>query len=321
MAFGFRKKTPKLSVQDKLHAYTGTIVHLTHNDLDAAGCDAIVRMTHGNDILTFFSSVGKFDWFLGQIGSYNGADKTLIISDLGYQHDLEEKVRKANAAGWTIAWYDHHKWTAEEQDLIRPYTQSLTVDTQRCATGVLAAALKPEQPYAEEVARVVCDYDLWKHEDKRSGVLGIITSGSANLQLVRDKLLQGIIIDDELDAIYRKIEEDKNSCIRKSIKRASISEGKYKVAIMPCYGYPSETAAETRKQLNTDIELLVFDNGKFSLRSQPPISHLIAREFNGGGHPNASGGSFVYSKKDRFMFKLFHKVAGKEQFLAAVEKY
>ncbi|HJJ36624.1 MAG TPA: phosphoesterase [Methanocorpusculum sp.] len=322
MAFRFRKqKSSAPTVQDKLRDYQGTIVHLTHNDLDAAGSDAIVRMNYGNEILTFFSSVGKFDWFLGQIGNYNGAHKTLIISDLGYQKDIEDKVRKVRAAGWTIQWYDHHKWTAEEESMIRDMVSTLTVDTSRCATGVLAAALKPEQPYAEEVARVVCDYDLWKHEDKRSGMLGIVTSGSANLKFIRDKLYQGIIIDDEVTAIYTRIEAEKNACIRKSIRRASVTTGKYRVAVMPCYGYPSETAAETRRQLNTDIELLVFDNGKFSLRSVPAISHLIAREFNGGGHPNASGGSFPYACKERFLFKVFHKVSGKETFLAVTEKY
>lgn len=321
MAFGLRKYTANTTIQDKLHDYQGTIVHLTHNDLDAAGSDAIVRMNYGNEILTIFSSVGKFEWFLGQIGNYNGAEKTLIISDLGYQHDIEDKVRKARVSGWNIQWYDHHKWTAEEESIIREQVSSLTVDTSRCATGVLAVALHPEQSYATEVAKVVCDYDLWKHEDKRSGMLGIVTSGNENLKFIRDKLYQGIIIDDEITAIYTKIETEKNICIRKSIRRASVTDGKYRIAVMPCYGYPSETAAEIRKQLNTDIELLVFDNGKFSLRSVPEISHLIAREFNGGGHPNASGGSFPYGLKEKLLFKLFHKVAGKDAFLAVTEKY
>ncbi len=321
MAFKSRKQTERPTVQDRLREYSGTIVHLTHNDLDAAGSDAVVRMKYGNDILTFFSSVGKFGWFLGQIGNYNGAGKTLIISDLGYQHEIEEKVRKAHAVGWTIEWFDHHKWTAEEEEKIRQSVASLTVDTSRCATGVLACTLQPSQEYAGLVARIVCDYDLWKHEDKRSGVLGIVTSGSANLQFVRDKLLKGIIIDEEVSAIYTKIEADKNACIRKSIRRASVTEGKYRVAVMPCYGYPSETAAETRTKLNTDVELLVFDNGKFSLRSNPAISHLLAREFNGSGHPNASGGSFPYGFKEKILFRIFHKVSGKDTFLAATEKY
>ena len=321
MSLHIRKHAAKPTLQDKLREYTGTIVHLTHNDLDAAGSDAVVRMKYGDDILTFFSSVGKFDWFLGQLAAYNGKDRTLIISDLGYQKDIEDKVRKLRAAGWTIHWFDHHKWTEEEETLIKSLVSGLTVDTSRCATGVLAASLKPEAPYAEEVAKVVCDYDLWKHEDKRSGILGIVTSGGANLTLVRDKLFRGIIVDEEIDAVFGKIEREKNACIKKSIRRAAIRQGKYRIAVMPAYGYPSETAAEARKELGTDIELLVFDNGKFSLRSKPDISHLIAKEFHGGGHPNASGGNLDFGVKEKLLFKIFHKVAKQEEFIKAAEKY
>lgn len=321
MPFHIRKQTVKPTIQDRLREHTGQIVHLTHNDLDAAGSDAVVRMKYGDEILTFFSSVGKFDWFLGQIGAYNGKDRILIISDLGYQNGIEDKIRKVRAAGWQIQWYDHHRWTTEEEGLIREYTDLLVVDTARCATGVLAVSLKPDAPCAEEVARVVCDYDLWKHEDPRSGVLGIVTTKYENMKLVRDKLQQGIILDAEIEKIFAAIEAEKNTCIRKSIRRAKVFDGKYKTAVMPAYGYPSETAAEARKQLGTDIELLVFDGGKFSLRSKPDISHLIAREFHGGGLPNASGGNFGYGLKEKMLFKVFHKVAKIDEFLKVTEKY
>ncbi|HKM41401.1 MAG TPA: phosphoesterase, partial [Methanocorpusculum sp.] len=65
---------------------------------------------------------------------------------------------------------------------------------------------------------------------------------------------------------------------------------------------------------------LVFDNGKFSLRSVPDISHLIAKQFNGGGHPNASGGSFNYTCWERWKLKLFRKVSRAEKFVSVAEK-
>lgn len=321
MVFHFRKQTQTPSITDNLHKYTGTIVHLTHSDLDAAGSDAIVRMKYGNEILTFFSSTGKFKWFLGQFGNINGNGKTLIISDLSYQNEIETRIRKIHAAGWIICWYDHHKWTEDEKKRVLPYVSQLIIDTSRCATGVLAVSLHPEQPYAEEVARVVCDYDLWKHEDKRSSMLGIITSGNNILNLIRDKLYQGIIIDDEITAIYTKTIIMKNECISQSLKHVTVTDGKYRIAFMPCYGYPNETAAEIRTRHNTDMELLIFPTGRFTLRSKPPISHLIAKEFNGGGHPNASGGTFPFTFKDRLSFKLLHKVSYITEFIAISEKY
>ena len=67
------------------------------------------------------------------------------------------------------------------------------------------------------------------------------------------------------------------------------------------------------------MELLVFDNGKFSLRSVPEISHIIAKQFGGGGHPNASGGSFNYAWKEKWMLKLFRKVSKADVFIDVAE--
>ena len=47
------------------------IVHLSHNDLDAAGCDAVHRMKYGT-IFTIWSSVGSFPSFLRDIGALPG---------------------------------------------------------------------------------------------------------------------------------------------------------------------------------------------------------------------------------------------------------
>jgi nanoRNase/pAp phosphatase (c-di-AMP/oligoRNAs hydrolase) len=73
------------------------------------------------------------------------------------------------------------------------------------------------------------------------------------------------------------------------------------------YGYPSETAAFLRKELGSDIEVLVSGSGKFSIRSVPPISHKIAKEFGGGGHPNAAGGFFNFTLKDKILLRLLKK--------------
>lgn len=321
MPFCLRKKSAekKPSLQEKIVGRTACVVHLTHNDLDAAGSDAVCRMMFGTEILTLFSSVNRFGWFVGQVGGCNGKGDRLIISDLGYQKGIEDQIRKAHAAGWKIEWYDHHKWTEEEMERVRPFVISLTVDTSVCATGVIYRAFAQGNSSAFEVARVVCDYDLWKHEDPRSAVLGMVTSKREYLELVRNKLTEGIIIDDEISQIFADIERDKNACMQKSIRHAKIFRGKYTIAVMPAYGYPSETAAEARKELGCDMELLVFDTGKFSLRSVVPVSHLIAKQFNGGGHPNASGGSFAYGWKEKWMLKLFGRVSCAKEFAKTAE--
>lgn len=320
--FSFSRKKPsvkKPALQELIVGRSSHLVHLTHNDLDAAGSDAVCRMVFGPEQLTLFSSVGRFNWFFAQVAGCNGKGDTLIISDLGYQNGIEDLARKAHAAGWKIQWYDHHKWTGEEMNRVKPFVTELIVDTTKCATGVVATAIAPKNPDAASVSRVVCDYDLWKHEDPRSAVLGIVTSRRENLELVRDKLTQGIIIDDEITGIFQGIEQDKNTCIKRSLRSVKLYHGKYTIAVMPAYGYPSETAAAARKELGCDMELLVFDSGRFSLRSVAPVSHLIAKKFGGGGHPNASGGAFTYGWKEKWMLKLLGKVSCADAFVAEAE--
>ncbi|MEN6610983.1 MAG: phosphoesterase, partial [Methanoregulaceae archaeon] len=75
-----------------------------------------------------------------------------------------------------------------------------------------------------------------------------------------------------------------------------------------------------RKEFNSQIEVLITPDGKFSLRSVPPISHLLARNFNGGGHPNASGGTFPFTFTDRLLFWALKRSRHFEQFLAVAEK-
>lgn len=88
-----------------------------------------------------------------------------------------------------------------------------------------------------------------------------------------------------------------------------IIESRYKIAFAPMYGYPSETAHEIRDLYQTDIEVVYGTNGRFSIRSAVPVSHLIAREFSGGGHPPAAGGTFTLTFIDKVSLFFLKKPA------------
>ena len=85
------------------------VVHLTHNDLDAVGADAVHRRRYG-DIFTVFSSVGKFPAFLSRIAALPGRNHLLSITDLGYQDRVLPALEDARRNGWRIEWRDHHRW-------------------------------------------------------------------------------------------------------------------------------------------------------------------------------------------------------------------
>src|SRR5208283_2654204 len=67
---------------------TAHVVHLTHNDLDAVGADAIHRIKFGKDgVFTVWSSVGKFPGLFSLVASCPGKGDVLSISDLGFHRD------------------------------------------------------------------------------------------------------------------------------------------------------------------------------------------------------------------------------------------
>jgi oligoribonuclease NrnB/cAMP/cGMP phosphodiesterase (DHH superfamily) len=263
--------------------------------------------------------VGKFSALFSLVASCEGKGDLLSISDLGYHRDTESIAKKAKANGWNVEWRDHHRWREDEEKKIERIVTLLHIDTSVCGTGIVARDLAPDNPTAVEVARVVCDYDLWKHADPRSAVLGQVLQRKKNRDHVRDCLVAGIFSDPLIEQEYTEIKAEMDAMMQRSLKQATFLGKKYMIAFAPLYGYPSETAHFIRDEKKTDIEVIIGKDGKFSLRSVPPISHIIAREFGGGGHPNAAGGSFNFSVVERFTWWLFKKSRHFDEFVKAAE--
>ncbi len=298
------------------------VVHLTHNDLDAVGADAVHRMVFGSDgVFTIWSSVGKFSQLFALVASCEGKGDLLSISDLGYHSEIESTAAKAKKNGWKLEWRDHHRWRDEEVKKVELVVDLLHIDTSVCGTGIVARDIAPENPVAAEVARVVCDYDLWKHTDPRSAVLGQVLQRKENRDHVRDCLVNGIFSDERIEHENAGIKAEMEAMMQRSLKHATFTGTKYRIVFVPMYGYPSETAHFIRNKEKTEIEVIIGRDGKFSIRSVPPISHLIAREFGGGGHPNAAGGSFNFTIIERFTWWLFKKSRYFDELVKVAERF
>ncbi len=297
-------------------------VHLTHNDLDAVGADAIHRMRYGTDsVFTLWSSVGKFAHLFSVVATCEGKGDLLSISDLGYQDGTESLAARAKKNGWNVEWRDHHRWRDEEIRKVEGEVSLLHIDTSVCGTRIVARDLSPDNPIATEVAQVVCDYDLWRHADPRSAVLGLVLQRKENREYVRDCLVRGVFSDERIQREYADIRAEMEAMMQRSLKHATFSDRKYRIVFAPLYGYPSETAHFIRDRKKTEIEVIIAEDGKFSIRSVPPISHLIAREFGGGGHPNAAGGSFRFTVIERFAWWLFKKSRHFDELVKVTEQF
>lgn len=303
-----RSKKKKEDISEKIRASKATLIHLTHNDFDAVGSDAIHRLAYGREnVYTIWASVGAFPFLFEEITEVPANGRTLSISDLALKNGMISSIRRAKDNGWIINWRDHHRWTNEGRSEIENLIDSLTIATNQCACGICAQELLPNNPLAREIARVVCDYDLWHQADPRSQCLGVVLQRRKNRDYVRDLIMMGVFEDEyvrqEFSSIMEEIEQVRVTCE----KEMKIYDEGAKIIITRMHGFPSETAAYFRNKFNSDIEIFVTDNGKFSIRSKQPVSHLIAREFHGGGHPGASGGHFQFTWFDVLKLRLFKK--------------
>jgi len=314
---GHRKRNDE-DIRSLLKGRERGVVHLTHNDLDAVGCDAVHRRAFPH-VTSIFCSVGRFPHVMEAVSKVPGENDTLSISDLGYFSGAESLVEQIRSRGWRVEWRDHHRWHDEEVEKCTPSCDLLHVDVNTCATGICARDLLPQDPVAQEIASVVCDYDLWIHADPRSAVLGQVLQRRENRQHVRDCLVQGIFSDGTIFREYQEICKEMAKLIGKSIRRAQVYGKRFRIGFAPLYGYPSETAAAMRKELGTDMEVLISSSGRFSLRSVPPVSHILARNFGGGGHPHAAGGNFPFSFWDRILFRLSGRCSYIRQFVESAE--
>lgn len=306
------------SLLEALQERRARIVHLTHNDLDAVGADAVHRMVHG-DVFSIFSSVSAFCSILEQISQVEGRGDLLSITDLGYRREIEEPLAAAAGNGWKIEWRDHHRWEPEAIERVRRMVTLLHLDPSTCACGIVARDMGGEDPRIREIARVVCDYDLWRNQDPRAGVLARVLSRNENREHVRDALMRGEFSNPVIESQYAEIRREMEECIGRSRQYTRIHGNRYRIAIAPLFGYPSETAAAIRDSTGSEIEVLVSHTGRFSIRSVPPISHLIAREFDGGGHPHAAGGSFDFSLLDRIVFLLLKRTSHEKRLVEKAE--
>ena len=304
----FGKIKKKINIAEMINKSQASVVHLTHNDFDAVGSDAIHRLAYGkNNVYTIWASVGAFPSLFEQVSEIDANGKILSISDLAVRNGLIPFIKRAKERGWIIHWRDHHRWTNEEIADVRGLVDQLVIATNQCACGICAQTLLPGNPLATEIAQVVCDYDLWKHADPRSHQLGLVLQRHKNREYIRDLIMMGIFEDDYVRQEFASITEEMEHAMRKGEKDAVFYNNKYKTIITKNHGYPSETAGHLRKKYDSDVEILVSNNGRFSIRSKIPISHLVAREFRGGGHPEASGGRFLFTFADKLKFILLKK--------------
>jgi len=299
--------------------FRGHVIHLTHTDLDAVCCDAIMRRRYG-DILTVFSSVQHYCSYLELFGKLRRArDLTLCISDLGGVLSAASAIKQLKDDGWRVEWRDHHVWDGGTLDNIADTVDYLRVDPRLCACEIVYEDLLKDDSVAREIALIGRDRDFWINNDPRSERLSTVINNDDWRAAVAAKLSRGVFVDADIEHQYEVQIKKKERIASNAMRRSKVYGN---TAVTVSNGYSSDIAALLRDKYGSQVEIVLRSNGIFSIRTVAPVANHIAKLFGGGGHPHAAGGNLHFSVVDRVAFcVLKYRLAKVQQLIRAAPAF
>lgn len=235
---------------------------------------------------------------------HEGNGRTLHIMDLalnGRHFDsIVAACRALSERGWNIEWRDHHHKSWERVDLsrLRPLLKVLDVNTDATESGasMVQQALAPKDAFSRKLAETIRDRDLWWNKTPDSEHLEFALTWLKTDDFVANMMPKNgrnKVVDDEImDAAeqQRHKQESEAEFLNKFAKHYEAGNGKTAAVV---YGnHPKNVGLHALLEDKADIAVNIRPNGNMSIRSrkETAICHNVAGHFNGGGHPNASGG-------------------------------
>lgn len=237
-------------------------------------------------------------------GALDSRGRRLVIADLSVDRDQYDRVVAAcgvlAARGWQIEWRDHHEkqWEGLDLDRIRPHLHALEVNEDATESGasLMQQALCPRDAFARRLAETIRDRDLWWNKTRDSETLEFAITWLGDDEFTKHMLARtgrAPVVDAEI-----QYAADRQRALIEEHTRVLLDDALYfdtrrgdRVGVV--YGWLPKNVGLHRllRKARVRVAINVRPNGKASLRSRKdaPISHLVARRFSGGGHPNASG--------------------------------
>lgn len=275
--------------------------------MDGAGSAIMVLRALGADrVGVVYTQPGDVQRVLSLLSRYPAAGRTLHVTDLSLNAKHYDAVvaacKRLQEQGWRIEWRDHHEkqWEGIDLDRLERHLDVLEVNHDHSESGasLVQKAVCPRDAYAKRLAATIRDRDLWWNESGDSETLEFAMSELGVDRFVAHHLAQKgrhPVVDDEMQSAAERqrarIERDAQTLLKQT-RYFETRDGE-RVGIV--YGWLPKNVGLHRVLEKDDVQLAVNvrPNGFMSLRSRKgaDVSHLVARDFDGGGHPNASGGS------------------------------
>ncbi len=276
---------------------------ITHGDVDGI-LSAVIAIRRLGESELKFSGPSSIDKALSKA---NGVDELLIL-DIGLNRSklerVEAELRRLAGSGCKIYWCDHHRWDDESSSRLSELIELRLKPSQSNARLVLEWLGGDD--FERELVEIADDADTGKYALEISRLYNAISmSERMKVKLIR-RLVEGSLIDDELEEFGRRKLLNLESQVREALKRVRVEvthEGRRFCIIDIRAGGPgSLIARKASEDLGADF-CFVFNCKRFSLyagRMKEIDLGAVCESYGGGGHPYACGGRIKLSPLKRF---------------------
>lgn len=305
-----RSRDDRETLEERLRAAESVATRalvLSHGHcLDGVGSVVVALRALGTDgVGVAYLQPGHMARALDLLVRFPGRGRRLLIADLSVNPDQFDEVVDAcvrlDEQDWIIEWRDHHHKQWESLDLGRLTKHVVVLEVNEDATesgaSLMQKALAPTDRFARRFADTVKDRDLWWNKTPDSETLEFAITWLGEEVFV-EHFLARKARDPVVDDFIRQAAARQKALIEKHtqvlLRGRRLFETPHGDRVGVVYGYLPKNVGLHRllEEDGVQIAINVRPNGKISFRSRPGvgITHRIARRFDGGGHPNASGG-------------------------------
>ena len=293
------------------------------SDLDGLYSAAIGLMRYPQAITVFLGygidNFNKLGNFIHSATRYSSSSKEvggkIIIADLGLNDELIETCRKifsdASSNAWKIMWVDHHPWSDQAIEAVKPFVEIvLDASGRKCAAELMYETLLPGNKVAEKLASMAHTMDFFTNNQYLTPISELIRYYQTfpdfyyRLSDLASKSSKGILWDVEMQNDYNDYVHLREEAKEQVFASIQIREaGRFKIAYIQSSPYLQNSlfSQEVFSKTNTDLVMLYSTKGKVSIRrNNDAIScrSIAANLPEGGGHDYAAGATFKSDPSD-----------------------
>jgi uncharacterized protein len=281
---------------------------LTHTDLDGVGCGVLFSGARPGQGTVELVDNGSID---ARVREALDGSPAILVTDHGIDAETADKVDAYIESGGHFTLLDHHR---SSQHLAA--RQWATVDEARSATGLLFHHLGEPAAFAE-FARLVEDYDLWRHTDPRSARLAALVGLLGHERFLARFTANPRVEFAEGELLLLDTEDSRREdYLAKKLEQARVFE-RAGVRWAVCYAeqYQSDVAERLMTGLGVAATAIVNPARRtVSLRGKDFDVSAVAQRMGGGGHARAAAFSFrdgeLEKELERFESGLEELLAG-----------